>query len=400
MKFPFIVLIWAILLINLGQSDVKSTTGRIDFLPNNQNRTMSLTNTGLGIGTTSPSANLSVQGNAIISKKLSIGTTLSHSNLHINGTFGMGIQTISGNVNLNDNSMNLVDSSLGNIHLTLPYAGNVEGQLFHIKKTSRNYSVYLHGSGNYIDNITTYQMNRDSGSYTHTALLSDGHKWNILTTNSETNTPTPTESDNLLAYYQFDIISDPGLDYYPGGNNATAMGLNIYNNLTRGTFASFDGVSDYLLSPIGPSLPSGNLSISFWVYVIDETHFQLPFSSRGVSNTGVNVFFTNSGQNLRVSYGDGTTTDTSRFDTTLNNSTWYHCVTVFEEGTVKNYLNGSLDSTDVLSITEIDHQSQFYIGAQYGGTTNELTGSLDNIRFYDIPLTLTQIQNIFNEENF
>ena len=56
-------------------ANVSSTTGNINFVISS-NTLMTLGSQGLGIGTAAPSANLQVQGNAIVSQALSVGGEL------------------------------------------------------------------------------------------------------------------------------------------------------------------------------------------------------------------------------------------------------------------------------------------------------------------------------------
>ena len=120
-------------------ADVRSLDGTINFDVQSDGQTeMSLNTTGLGIGV-SPSANLHVVGNTIVSKKLFVGGSDGSSNLNINGTLGYGLQTVSANATLADYSIVLADSSSDNLVLTLPYAGNASGSQYHIKKYYKLY---------------------------------------------------------------------------------------------------------------------------------------------------------------------------------------------------------------------------------------------------------------------
>ena len=115
-------------------SEVKSTTGQILFDVNGDTVGEAFLNsTGLGLGVT-PASNLHVMGNAIISQNLSIGGVSGSSNLNLHGTLSMAVQSVSANAILSNYSIILADSSSSNITLTLPYAGNVVGREYWIKK--------------------------------------------------------------------------------------------------------------------------------------------------------------------------------------------------------------------------------------------------------------------------
>jgi len=108
---------------------------------------MTLSTDGLGISTATPAANLHVSGNSIISDKLSIGSSSSAtSTLFIMGTMGYSVQTVSDNVTLSGNSYVLVNTSAGNITVTLPSASSVAGRLYTIKKITASNNLIVYGT--------------------------------------------------------------------------------------------------------------------------------------------------------------------------------------------------------------------------------------------------------------
>ena len=92
-----------------------------------------------------------------------------------------------------------MDTSLGNIFIHLPYAGNVEGRIYNIKKTSLNNSIRVVGGVNYIDQLTVVNMSSDT-RLSSVEVISDGANWHILQS-------TGTEqiaSDNLIGWWKLD----------------------------------------------------------------------------------------------------------------------------------------------------------------------------------------------------
>lgn len=252
----FIILL--VLTSSLLMADVKSTTGQIKFDTQMDNQAeMTLNETGLGIGVT-PSTNLHVHGNAIVSEQVFIGGSSGSSNLNVNGTFGFGIQTVSSNVTLGDYSVVLVNSSSDNIKLTLPYAGNVTNRIYSIKKTSISNSVCIHGNGNKIDDSPFYLLT--SGNISSIEVASDGSQWFIMSsTTGTTNGWTPDQLSTECWFDAFDtstitLISGnvsqwndkSGNDRHASQGSETnrpvynASGLN-----TRGVI-TFDGSNDSL----------------------------------------------------------------------------------------------------------------------------------------------------------
>ena len=158
---------------------------------------MTLNSTGLSIGAILPSSNLHVNGNAIISEQLFVGGSSGSSNLNVNGTLGFEIQALSSNATLGDATLVLVDSSSDNITLTLPYAANVTGRVFEIKKTSLANDVVVRGGGNLIDLAINYELT--SGNLGYIRVVSYDGKWHVITdTQSSVTAWSPLEASPSL----------------------------------------------------------------------------------------------------------------------------------------------------------------------------------------------------------
>ena len=201
----YVLFIYCILLlVPTGISDVKSTTGNINFDRNNDSQPdMILNSTGLGIGTT-PSTKLHVSGNANITNELQIGSTSGSANLVLNGTLGLGFDTISSNTILSDSSLVLVDTSSDNVKITLPYAGNVLGRRYNIKKISTENTVFVHGD--FIDNSYGITLADDSMQYAE--VMSTGNQqWSLLSTSGNGTLWTPAAITTSAWYDASDFSS-------------------------------------------------------------------------------------------------------------------------------------------------------------------------------------------------
>jgi len=137
MKLNSFILVLFLFVIH-SHADVLSTTDQIKFDSNdNGQHEMVLDNTGLGIGINlTPTANLHVSGNSIISGQMSVGGSTGQSNLNINGSLGFSSQDVSDNVILGGTSYIFADASSGNIILTLPASESYLGRVYVIKKVS------------------------------------------------------------------------------------------------------------------------------------------------------------------------------------------------------------------------------------------------------------------------
>jgi hypothetical protein len=199
MKTSILKSISSIYLITLGlciswteiQAAVSSPSGNLFFDANSDGiNELTLNSTGLGVGKT-PSTNLDVSGNALISGDLFIGTTTGSSNLNLSGTLGFGMSTYTSNSNIGNASMVLADpvSSGGNLQLVLPYAGNVEGRIVDIKQISTGNSLTIYAQGSTIDNAPSIETT--GTAYSHAKVISSANNWHILSS-------TDFSSGNLM----------------------------------------------------------------------------------------------------------------------------------------------------------------------------------------------------------
>ena len=247
---------------NVSQADVASTTGTIHFDSNSDGASeMTLNSTGLGISTLNPTQALEVQGNATTSTSMSIGGTSSGgSNLFIQGSFALQGATVSSNTSLGDSSVVFANTASANVMLTLPYAGNVIGQKFMIKKTSLLNTAYIVCSANtQID--STYGVALGAGNMGRISLISTGNQqWHILSVDSSSDLWNPSQLTTAIWFDGHDsssiITSNSGNVTQwndKSGNNRhaiqnTATARPKYNSSGingRGSIA-FDGVDDIL----------------------------------------------------------------------------------------------------------------------------------------------------------
>ncbi len=249
--------------------NIISTTGTIRLDANNDSLSEAIINaTGLGVGTTSPSANLHVVGNAVLSNNLGIGTSAPKSTLEVSGTAGFSVQTTSTNATLSGNSIVIADTSSGNITLTLPYAGNVAGRIYFIKKSVASNTLWVEGGGNMIDQSTVAKMITATNSYPFLGVCSDGRQW--YATTSSPNLEMGVGLGNLVGYWKFDESSgNTASDSSGRGNSATlGGGMTFASNSTTGKVSQalvFDGVDDHATVTLDLS-GTRAVSVAFWVY--------------------------------------------------------------------------------------------------------------------------------------
>lgn len=412
LKILFFLLIFA----SISHSDVISTTGVINFETNGQQTQMTLNSTGLGIGTSNPSSKLQVNGNTLISQSLGIGGTAS-SNLSIQGTIGFGLMTISDNQTLNSSSYNLIDSSSGNIIIELPYAGNVTGRTYTIKKISPQYDVTLKGGGNYIDLVEQVLITESNQLVSGMTLMSDGKQWRVLS-QPETgvtfiNPYSP--SDNTLALW-FDAADSSSIMLNSGnvsqwndksGNDDHAIQTDptkqpTYINKSK---LSFDG-SEFLLASNIDNLNSwsGNRTIAMVVSYGSSASNTILHWGPGTSTYRDEQIIVSSNQlQLKDDHNSGSPNFTSTSTENVENG-MIALYSVHNTGSAFKRLirfNGNTALNNSSNRTsDINPDSKLYIGYDFDGSGYRTPGSyakdvyLHEVIIYPNHFSLTDLQKI------
>ncbi|MBF0199579.1 MAG: hypothetical protein HQL32_17820, partial [Planctomycetes bacterium] len=151
----------------------------------------------------------------------------------------MSYQSVDSDTEIGGHSTILVDSLSGNTTITLPYAGNVEGRVYTIKKTSAENSVWISGGGNL---VPTGLAESTKGAL---KICSTGEKWMVLSSYEAMDTVAP---ENMIAWYKLDETSGNTIyDATDNGNDGTAENFAAENIGSQGVFdkaLEFDGSDD------------------------------------------------------------------------------------------------------------------------------------------------------------
>ena len=377
---------WGLWLSLAACADILSSAN-IFFDANSDNqREVGMTTTGLGIGTTAPSTNLHVLGNAYVTANVGLGTSSPKSSLEVSGTWGFGAQSVSSNTTLADNTVVLADTSSANILLTLPYAGNVSGRTYTIKKLSNSNSLFVVASGgNSIDDRGVYTLGTGGNTYPYLQVLSNGQQW--YTVAQSVSGVGEVGSDNLVAWWKLDETSGTTADD-SGTNNLDAT----YKNLAAGNVgqsgkiakaANLDGTNDYLYVLDNTKLNlTQQFTLSAWMY-----HRAVPTGGateliRRDGNEAYNLQISSGTNTIRVDFKDAG--GTVRYGTLQGYSlgAWHHVVGTYDGLKLKLYIDGALKQSDTFSGCTIVTGS----GCAFLGVDDQVAG-----RYFDGLLDDAQI---------
>mgnify|MGYP000314329251 CR=1 FL=1 len=181
-------------------------------------------------------------------------------------------------------------------------------------------------------------------------------------------------------------------------------------NSGNGGYLSFDGTNDYI--NILPSAATffynrSSFTVGGWTYMtsLPVSYFGVILSKWNTGGGNDNEFILNTDDGNKflfaVDFDDSLTPNTQTNDLVISNTTivantWYYVVGTFENGTIKLYVNGVLESsvTNILTTVKTNTNSSLDIGRF--GTSFYSTGRRAVIHMYNRALTSTEILSNFN----
>ena len=392
------------------RANVVGTSGAIKFdVGMDSTFEATLTQTGLGLGSEAPSANLHVEGIAVISKELSVGgAPLGSANLSIQGSFGMMGVVVTSNITLENNSLFFANSSSSNLFLTLPYAGNVAGRILTVKKAANNNKVFILSS-NMLDQTKLLLLDSNLTSLPSATFLSNGQQWYIL---DNFNTSFPL-GDNLIGCYQLNDGGVTQTDASLTNNTGTVANMaagNLSATGVKGYALDFDGVNDKMTLSYQTAYNLGALSISLWVKT--DGVWGTDGGDGGNTATILNQhdsFESRNGFNLKINPSTGflsveikSTSNTNKFEVAgtkdIRNNGWHHIVLLLNKnlgGTIQVYVDGLLDISGTMA-TSWSTTSSILLGDSLDNWWEEFHGSIDDLRIYSGTLSFERIQLLKN----
>ncbi len=224
---------------------------------------------------------------------------------------------------------------------------------------------------------------------------------------SATQTRSFTGTDGSTYTYKITSSDSAGNEATSGCSSSMVIDL-----ITLSKAISFDGSDDYVSVPDNAALkPTNKISFGSWVKIVG-TGTQGPYSS---------VYFLTKGRqgyDPYLSYFSGYDTDTDKYycevsidevqyfavstSTFSNASDWHHVFCVYNNSTLKIYVNGSEQASTTVTgnINYSIDDNALRIG-QWGfpGYARAYRGYLDDLRIYSSDISSTDVSNIYNSGN-
>lgn len=206
-----------------------------------------------------------------------------------------------------------------------------------------------------------------------------------------------TLSTSLTACYSFlGNSNDPisGLNGTLSAVTPTVDRFNVANSAYR-----FNGVNNsYIELPDNPLLkPSNAISISCWIKPLILTTQYVVFTKNPYSTNHEAYALVVIGGKVRVQKSNGTTSNIADGTSNLNTNTWYHIAGTIDNSSVKVYVNGVLENTtpSSMSFTYQTGRRVYLGGSNESAAYLPFSGTIDNVRFYNRVLTVTEINQLY-----
>jgi len=208
---------------------------------------------------------------------------------------------------------------------------------------------------------------------------------------------SPATSDGLVGHWKMDEASWNGtagevIDASGNGNHGVRSGNATTAGGKYGNGGTFDGTGDYVTVADVASVQAGTtFTSSAWVKlsglgsdrrIIDKTNNGTGYAL--VSNSGTPQFIT----------GNGSTYDTLNGTSTFATGAWYHVVGTISNGKKKIFVNGVMEAEANVTFSGAGVATSLKLGDR-NGTSQGITGQLDDVRIYNRALDATEIRNLY-----
>jgi hypothetical protein len=245
--------------------------------------------------------------------------------------------------------------------------------------------------------ITWNTTSASNGSHTLTAVARDAAGNSTTASNvsvTVSNAPSTPKASYALGEGSGTTSADSS------GNNNT---LNTLSNTTWGSgkYGSglvFNGTTSYASAADSNSLDiSGSGSVETWVKLNAVNVWQGVVAKGNVNDNNLqNYALEIDGTNhLECTIGNGSSSQIAISTATLSAGSFTHIACTWDGSNIKIYINGTLDKTTAQTVTAGANTSVLNLG-QFGGASDFLSGTLDDVRIYDRAISVSEVTTDMN----
>ena len=207
------------------------------------------------------------------------------------------------------------------------------------------------------------------------------------------------------------------IDISANSNNALMINGPIFGSDGYTNYWKFDGVNDYASVSATPTVFEYNrnsFTISCWAWydVLESPIYKSGLLSKWQVGGGTNNEFlfivngsssTNNYYYVQLDYDDGLNADSGNNSTITSTSKvnlkfWRLATFTFDNGVLKLYIDGNLETTLVSTNTKVKRDTSSYLEIARWFQSLYGAGRRGQIQFYNRALTSTEILNLFNSQ--
>ena len=294
-----------------------------------------------------------------------------------------GINT--GLTTLTDLTSNALDGTLNTFMLSASTSNWVASGAQHGLPNAPSNLITTEVSGNRID------LDWDDNSFDETDFIierSDGDNTNFVQIGmSEADAPTFVDasvSSGNGYFYRVKARGDNGDSGYSNEKFGSTITL-------PGNALDFDGVNDHVIAPHSGLSPS-EITVELWMRMQPTETTPQMLVQNGVLGVGIFVNRFNSSGNVLAVFDANSGNNSAADETTIsvNDGVWHHIAATNDGSTTRVYIDGVLSATHAEPI--VDLVSDMFLGSN-GGTIEFFDGEMDELRFWDVARSQSQIQN-------
>ncbi len=180
-------------------------------------------------------------------------------------------------------------------------------------------------------------------------------------------------------------------------------GIRVYNVLAEkfSTGIDFDGIDDSVVTPPLDFSAGNTMTIEAWVKPNDITTNQFYEISRQQSGSNLDWLLSFQEFGTVLSFGLNTSNGYNELDIPITASdytdgNWHHVAAVYDGTNRFVYVDGILIDSDSKTGNVTYTAAQHTIGSSYQITSENFDGAIDDVRFWSMARTQTEIQNNMN----
>jgi len=207
---------------------------------------------------------------------------------------------------------------------------------------------------------------------------------------------TPIDMTDNVGLWHFDGDAD---DTSGNNNDGTVNGASLVTG-KFGQCYEFDGSNDYIEVAHSAELDATSaVSIALWIYVDDFGAWSgIVCKGTNTLNYGLNQAADGSGK-LQFFAGGSPWTSYVQSTAVVPTGEWKHVAVTWDAGTVKFFVDGSLDSTHSVAWSLSTNSEALIIGADFPGSNQYFNGKIDELAIWTRVLSPTEITDIYDKQS-